>query len=219
MLSSAEVTRLLPNSTRTWPGALYTPSDGGAEPEKAASAIAEAARRHGAAILSSCAVRGVEQQAGRVSAVVTERGRIACQAVLVAAGVWSRLFCGNLDLRLPQLKVRASVMRTEPLSGGPDISVAGPRFGWRKRQDGGYIVSQAGATIIDIVPDSFRLLPDFLPALKRGERDLRLRLGHRFVEEWKVPRLWGSISCRRSSACAYWIQNPPMQSWMPRRAI
>jgi glycine/D-amino acid oxidase-like deaminating enzyme len=190
MLSGAEVARLLPNSTKAWPGAIYTATDGGAEPERAAPAIAEAVRRHGAAILTSCAVRGIEQQAGRVSGVVTERGRIACQSVLVAAGVWSRLFCGSLNLRLPQLKVLASVMRTEPLAGGPETSVAGPRFGWRKRQDGGYIVSQAGATIIDIVPDSFRLLRDFLPALVRGETDLRFRLGSRFIEEWNLPRSW-----------------------------
>ena len=190
MLTREEVARLLPGSTRTWAGALYTPSDGGAEPGKAAPAIAETARRHGAAILTGCAVRGIETEAGRVSAAVTERGRIACHAVVLAGGVWSRLFCGNLGLRLPQLKVLGSVMRTNPLPDGPDVSLSGPGFGFRKRADGGYIVSQAGATVSEVVPDSFRLFRDFLPALRTQWRDLRIRIGRRFLEEWRIPRSW-----------------------------
>ena len=55
-------------------------------------------RRAGSAPPSSrdCAVRGIETTAGRVSAAVTEKGRIACERVVLAGGVWSRLFCGNL---------------------------------------------------------------------------------------------------------------------------
>src|SRR5207253_52840 len=82
----------------TWTGALYTASDGKAEPQRAAPAIAEAARRHGAAILTQCAVRGIETAGGRVSAAVTEKGRIACDTVVRAGGAWFRLFCGNLGV-------------------------------------------------------------------------------------------------------------------------
>ena len=78
------------------------------------------------------------------------------------------------------------------MSGGPEISVAGRRFGWRKRADGGYIVSQADATILDIVPDSFRLFNDFRPAMATGLRSLRLRLGRRFLEAARIPRRWRS---------------------------
>src|SRR5580704_4826788 len=122
VIDGAEVTKLLPGLAKPWAGALYTPSDGKAEPQKAAPAIAEAARRHGAAVLTQCAVRGIETAAGRVAGVVTEKGRIACQSVVLAGGAWSRLFCGNLGIELPQLKVLGSVMRTERLDGGPEIS-------------------------------------------------------------------------------------------------
>ena len=57
LLSADEVDELLPNSTRRWPGALFTPTDGSAEPQLAAPAIAEAARRAGATIMTSCAAR------------------------------------------------------------------------------------------------------------------------------------------------------------------
>jgi glycine/D-amino acid oxidase-like deaminating enzyme len=122
IISAAEAGELMPGLTGRWAGALYTASDGKAEPQRAAPAIAEAARRHGATILTNCAVRGVDTAGGRVAAAITEKGRIACGSIVVAGGAWSRLFCGNLGVHLPQLKVLGTVMRTEPLAGGPEIS-------------------------------------------------------------------------------------------------
>src|SRR4051794_9080690 len=84
VIDGAEVARLLPGSSKPWAGALHTPSDGRAEPQTAAPAIAAAARRHGTAILTGCAVRGIETAGGRVSAVITEKGRVACGSVVLA---------------------------------------------------------------------------------------------------------------------------------------
>ena len=188
MIGAEETARLLPGSARRYRAALYTPSDGRAEPQKAAPAIAAAARRLGATILTRCAARGVESQAGRVAAIVTERGRIACDAVLLAGGAWSRLFCGNLGLDLPQLKVRSSVLRTERLDGGPETAASGAGFAFRKRLDGGYTVANLYASAAEIVPDSFRLFADFWPLWRSGQPRVHLRLGRRFGEEWRTPR-------------------------------
>jgi glycine/D-amino acid oxidase-like deaminating enzyme len=190
VIDGAEVTKLLPGLAKPWAGALYTPSDGKAEPQKAAPAIAEAARRHGAAVLTQCAVRGIETAAGRVAGVVTEKGRIACQSVVLAGGAWSRLFCGNLGIELPQLKVLGSVMRTERLDGGPEISASGGLFGYRKRMDGGYTVATLGVRTIDLVPDSFRLVSEYLPSVRLHWKKLRFRVGRRFLDEWQTPRRW-----------------------------
>jgi glycine/D-amino acid oxidase-like deaminating enzyme len=182
---------LLPGSARKWAGALYTPSDGGAEPGRAAPEIARAAQRLGATIVTQCAVRGVGTSAGRVHEAVTEHGTIRCEAVVLAAGAWSRLFCGNLGIDLPQMQVMGSVARTQPLpDGGPNVSLAGPKFGFRRREDGSYIVAQAGALITDVTPDSIRLARVFAPALRREWRTVRLRVGRRFVEAWRMPRRW-----------------------------
>ena len=190
VIAGSEVARLLPGSAKGWVGALYTASDGKAEPQLAVPAIAAAARRHGAAILQNCAARGIETAGGRVAAVVTERGRIACGSVVLAGGAWSRLFCGNLGIDLPQLKVLGSVMRTERLDGGPEISASGGLFGYRKRLDGGYTVATLGVRTIDLVPDSFRLLPQYLPSARLHWQKLRFRVGRRFAEEWQTPRHW-----------------------------
>jgi len=190
VIGGAEVAERLPGLAKKWAGALYTASDGKGEPQLAAPAIASAARRAGASIHTNCAVRGVETAGGRVSAVVTERGRIACQSAVLAGGAWSRLFCGNLGIELPQLKVLGSVMRTEKLDGGPEISASGGLFGYRKRMDGGYTVATLGVRTIDLVPDNFRLLFDYLPAARLHWKKLRFRFGSCFAEEWRTKRRW-----------------------------
>jgi glycine/D-amino acid oxidase-like deaminating enzyme len=190
IIGRSEAVELMPGLTGPWTGALYTASDGKAEPQRAAPAIAKAARRHGASIVTGCAVRGIETAGGRVSAAVTEKGRIACDTVVLAGGAWCRLFCGNLAIELPQLKVLATVMRTEPLEGGPEISASGGLFGFRKRMDGGYTVATLGVRTIDIVPDHFRLFFDYLPAVRLHWKKLRFRAGNRWVEEWRQPRRW-----------------------------
>jgi len=195
LLGPDEVERVLPGAARRFKGALYTPTDGRAEPQRAAPAIAAAVRRAGGVVLTGCAVRGVETKGGRVSGVVTERGPIACDSVVLAGGAWSRLFSGNVEvggrgIDLPQLKVLGSVFRTEKLDGGPETSAGGMAFSFRKRADGGYNVAKRNSSISDITPDSFRLFSEFLPNLKKSWRELRLRVGERFVTEWRTPRRW-----------------------------
>jgi glycine/D-amino acid oxidase-like deaminating enzyme len=190
LLSSREIESVLPGCKRAFAGALFTPSDARAEPQKAVPAMARALRRHGGTVLTRCAVRGIETTAGRISAVVTERGTIACSRIVLAGGAWSRLFLGNLGIDFPQLKVLGSVLRTEPLNGPPTHAVGGSDFAFRKRQDGGYTIAHRGASTAEIVPDSFRLFADFLPSLVKQRHELRLHLGSRFLEEARTPRRW-----------------------------
>ncbi len=190
LIGPAELNRLLPGGARAWAGALYTASDGRAEPQRAAPAIARAAARAGASIVTHCAVRGIETEGGRVAAAVTERGTIRCQALVLAGGAWSRLFCGSLGLTLPQLTIRASVMRTAPLEGGPEVAAKGPGFGFRKRLDGGYTIAHPARNLHSIVPDSFRFFGHFLPRLIEERTDIQLGFNRRFLEEALRPRRW-----------------------------
>jgi glycine/D-amino acid oxidase-like deaminating enzyme len=190
MIGAAEANALQPGCTRPWKGALYTPDDARAEPFVAVPLMAEALRRSGGRLFTRCAVRGIETKAGRVSAVVTEKGAIACDTVVLAGGAWSRRFCENLGVALPQLTVVNSVMRTEPLDTGLTRSCSGGHFAFRKRMDGGYTVTHSHFSVADIVPDSFRLFRDFLPALKLDWKGLRLRLGMRFIDEARLKRRW-----------------------------
>jgi len=190
MLGAREFAEMNPGSKLRIKGALYTSADGRAEPQKAAPAVAEAARDRGAHVMTECAVRGIDRKAGRVCGVFTERGYIACDAVVLAGGAWSGLFARNTGLRLPQLKVKNSVIRTKPLQGGPDAAIWSNGFAIRKRQDGGYTIANGHENIVDIVPDSFRYMRDFLPALRHEWRSLMLRGGLRFIDEARIPNRW-----------------------------
>ncbi len=180
----------MPGASAKFVAGLHTPTDGRAEPAHAAPAIAEAARDHGARIFTDCAVRGIDLHNGRLVGVITERGRIRCDAAVLAGGAWSRLFAGNAGLDLPQLKVLGSVFRSEPLAGGPDISAAGSVFAIRKRLDGGYSVARRNASTAELTPDHFRLLSDFFPRLLASRHEIRLRLGGRMWEELRTARRW-----------------------------
>ena len=181
---------LLPGAARPFVAGLHTPTDGRAEPGRAVPAIARGAQLAGATMLTGCAVRGIETRGGKVCGVVTERGRIACQAVVLAGGAWSRLFCGNLGIDLPQLKVLGSVIRTKKLDGLPTVAVGGSDFAFRKRLDGGFTVARRNANVTTIVPDSFRLFFDYMPSYRKSWRELRLRVGRRSLQEWRVKRRW-----------------------------
>src|ERR1700676_3262950 len=128
--------------------------------------MARAAQRKGAIILTHCAVRGIERTGGRATAVMTERGRIKCGAVVLAGGAWSSLFCANLGIRLPQLKVLASAMRTAP-AVGPDPCTYMDDVGYRRRRDGGYTIASGAGYVAPFVPDSLRYLREFLPTVRK----------------------------------------------------
>lgn len=174
IIGRKETEALSPGLTRTLRGGLYTALDGRAEPQKAVPAMAEKARELGAVILQNCAVRKIETSNGRVTGLVTEKGRIDCQALVIAGGAWSRLLCAGIGITLPQLKVRSTVLRTTPVDAEIEAAIAYSDFALRKRMDGGYTVASLAGSIADIVPDSFRFFRKFLPSLSTEWRSIKL---------------------------------------------
>ena len=190
MLSKKEIDESVPGGQGDWAGGIYTPSDGRAEPSIAASAIAQAAINKGAIIIQHCAVRTLSTTGGKVSGVVTEKGEIRCEQVLLAGGAWSRRFLGNLGVSLPTLPLVCSVMRTKPMEGPTDIAVGGPDFSFRKHQDGGFIVTQRGALDAPLTLDHLLIGWRYLSQLRAQYSFLRPSLGKAFVKDLGVARRW-----------------------------
>ncbi len=222
MIDGKDLDHLVPGHQMKVRGALYTPMDGRAEPQWVAPAIAEGARDRGAKVIAGCAVRSLDIQAGRVTGVVTERGRVACDSVVLAGGAWSRLFAGNAGIELPQLKTLNTVMRTTAVEGGPDASIWAKGFALRKREDGGYTVASGGENIVDIVPDSFRLGLKFLPAFMEERQSLRFRLSGRWREEAGQARRWAPDERTPFELCRILDPEPSQrilrQSWARARS-
>lgn len=189
LVSGPALDALLPGHHGDFDTALHMPQDGRAEPQWAAPAIAEAARDRGAVLMTNCAVRSIDTENGRISGVFTERGRVACDFVVLAGGAWSRLFAGNAGIELPQLKVLNTVLRTSPVDG-PETALWSDDYAIRKRADGGYTIASGYENTTDIVPDSFRLARQFLPAFRQEWRSLRFRLSKRWKIEAQQDRTW-----------------------------
>ncbi|MCI9867545.1 FAD-binding oxidoreductase [Rhizobium skierniewicense] len=194
LLSQNDIDGLVPGGAGQWAGGIYTASDGRAEPTLAASAIANAARRKGAVIIENCAVRTLSLSGGRVSGVVTERGEIRCDQALLAGGLWSRKFLANLGISLPTLPLILSVIRTAPMDGPTEIAVGGPDFSFRKRQDGGYTISQRGALGAPLLLDHLLIGMRYMHMLRGQRQLLRISLGKDFLRDIALPRRWSGKS-------------------------
>ena len=190
VLEGKELDKYVSGASSRWLGAMYTASDARAEPHKACPAIARAATRSGATLLTSCAVRGIETEGGRLSAVVTEHGSIQTSTVLCAAGAWTSMFCRSLGMSVPQLQVRGTVARTSPAEVILNGNVFDQQIGIRRRQDGGYTVAHGSVLDHFITPATFRYPFKFLPALLNEISALRLSIGRPFLDELMTPKKW-----------------------------
>ena len=217
MLSAREAQALAPGIAGRWTGGMLTPSDGRAEPFVAVPALARAARRKGVSVIEGCAARVVETQAGRVCAVVTEKGRVRAGAAVLAAGAWSMCFAANAGIDLPQLIVRSTAARTHPDSGRalPNLSARG--LAVRRRADGGYTLATGDLVEHYVAPRSFKDFMKFLKLMKAAARDLRLKLGPPagYPGAWGAKRRWSAGE--QSPFERMRVLNPPPSETVRRR--
>lgn len=190
IVEKAELDTLFNGASKHWVGAMHTPTDGRAEPHKATPAICRAAERAGATILTTCAVRGIEMSAGRVSAVVTEHGSIRTSQVLCAAGAWTSLFCRSLGISVPQLKVKGTVIRLGKCKNVLNGNAYDDKLGIRRRQDGGYTAANGFLLHHSIALSTFRYGIKFIPALLMEFKKLRLSIGSDLIDEIRTPSRW-----------------------------
>lgn len=188
MLSAEDIKRMVPGGEGKWLGGIYTASDGRAEPSIATSAMAKAAIEKGVTIVQNCAVRELALSGGKISGVVTEKGEIRCEQVLLAGGAWSKSFLSNHGVSLPSLPLICSVMRSKPMDGPTDIAVAGPDFSFRKHLDGGFVVMQRGAIEARLTLDHFLIGHRYLRQLKEQRGAMRISIGKHFIDDLKVTK-------------------------------
>jgi len=90
LVSAAEAARLMPViSAGSLYGAVWVPGDGHLDPHTATHALAAAARKLGARVLTHRRVTGIRLAGnGGVAAVETAEGAIATEVVVIAGGIW-----------------------------------------------------------------------------------------------------------------------------------
>lgn len=191
LLSAAQLKGHLPNTAAHWVGGVWSPTDGRAEPGKAAPAIAEGARRNGVHLHQTCAVRGLDISAGRVAGVWTERGLVKASTVVCAGGAWNSRLCRLYGIDLPVVNIVGTAMRTsvapEVISGG----FSGPGFALRRRLDGGYTLAVPGYGRMEIAPQGLRHSLKFYQMFRsKLSKKLKIRIGESFFNGPEASGNW-----------------------------
>ena len=96
-------------------GAAWVPSDGYVDPSSLAQALAKGARSGGVKILQDTRVIGFESKNRRITQVLTDKGTIDCETVVIAAGIWSRAVGELMGVRIPAAALEHQYMVTEPM--------------------------------------------------------------------------------------------------------
>ena len=98
-------------------GAVFSPHDGRVNPSDTAAALARGARDRGVTFIENTPVTGFEKTNGRISAVVTGRGTIRCEAAVVCAGLWSREVAALAGAAAPLHACEHFYLLTKPIEG------------------------------------------------------------------------------------------------------
>jgi sarcosine dehydrogenase len=178
---------------RRWPGmrtddlvgAFWLPEDGRVHPAQTALSLARGAELHGATICDGVRAERLLFNNGRVTGVLTSKGEIRADTVLLCAGMWSRQLGLDAGIDIPLHPVEHHYVVTEDSDGVDDFRPC------TRDHDGAIYFRSEGKKIVlgafqkvtkpwlvDRVPDdfSFKLLEDdwekFAPALVEGKHRL-----------------------------------------------
>ena len=98
-------------------GASWLPTDGQASPSDITQSLAKGARMHGAKLFEDVRVTGFEMKDGRIIAVKTNQGDIACEKVVNCAGQWARQVGAMAGINVPLQPVKHQYIITEKIDG------------------------------------------------------------------------------------------------------
>jgi sarcosine oxidase subunit beta len=151
VIGPAEVKRLVPIIRLDGPrypvlGALYQERGGTARHDAVAWGYARACADMGMHIIEQCAVTGVEQVDGHVTAVQTTKGRIGCGKLGIVVAGHSGALADMAGFRLPVESVALQALVSEPIKPCMDVVVmANTVHGYMSQSDKGEMVIGGGA--------------------------------------------------------------------------
>lgn len=150
-------------------GGVWLPGDGKANPTDVTQSLARGARMGGAKIFEQTKVTGVTIRDGRIRAVATSKGEIACDTAAICAGQWSRAFGKMCGVSIPLHSAEHFYLVTEAIEGvHPNLPVMRDPDGhvYFKEEVGGLVMGgfepDAKPWGMDGIPENFefQLLPD-----------------------------------------------------------
>ncbi|MDB2379182.1 FAD-dependent oxidoreductase, partial [Candidatus Pelagibacter bacterium] len=170
-------------------GGVYMPEDGQADPVGVTNVLAKAAKMEGVQIFEKTPVTKILVKDNKINGVQTLNGKIDCEYVVLATGMWSRQIGEDIGVSVPLYPNEHFYIITEPMKDLPkDLPVL------RDYNDCLYLKEDAGKMLVGIfepgaknafkdkgiVPDNFSFgeFPDdfdhFEPYLEKSFKRLPL---------------------------------------------
>ncbi|MEM8729248.1 MAG: FAD-dependent oxidoreductase [Pseudomonadota bacterium] len=98
-------------------GAVWSPEDGRVSPSDVCAALVKGAKTLGARIFEDTGVTGILTENGRVRGVETTQGTIACDAIALCGGLWSREIGAMAGAEVPLWPCEHFYLLTKPVEG------------------------------------------------------------------------------------------------------
>jgi glycine cleavage system aminomethyltransferase T/glycine/D-amino acid oxidase-like deaminating enzyme len=116
-LSPSEVADRVPLvDARQILGGYWVPTDGIAKAVRIVTSLAAKARARGVDFEGGVTVTGFDIADGRVRAVITDRGSIECERVLICAGIWGPSVGALAGVPIPLIAVQHQLVWTDPIA-------------------------------------------------------------------------------------------------------
>ncbi len=100
-------------------GGVYMPKDGQADPVGVTNVLAKAARMNGVQIFEKTSVSKIIVKNEKIYGVETNKGKIKCEYVVLASGMWSRQIGENIGVSVPLYPNEHFYVITEPMKDLP----------------------------------------------------------------------------------------------------
>ena len=100
-------------------GGVYMPEDGQADPVGVTNVLAKAARMEGVQIFEKTPVNKILVKKNRIIGVETSKGKIDCEYVVLATGMWSRQIGEDIGVSVPLYPNEHFYIITEPMNNLP----------------------------------------------------------------------------------------------------
>ena len=113
-----KITELYPLiNTKDIVGGIYIPKDGQADPIGITNVLAKAAKKNGAKFFENCPVKKILTKNGSIIGVETIYGKIQCEYIVLATGMWSRQIASDINVSIPLYPNEHFYILSEPLDG------------------------------------------------------------------------------------------------------
>lgn len=184
-LSSEEVLALEPSLKPGVVGGVYFPDEAHGEPLAIVQTLHEEAKRLGVTVLEETEMTDVKYSGNKISEIVTNKGNMKVDTLVLAAGSWSTAMSKMLKLSIPIMGGKGYAMIVPPLDKQPKI----PMMLVEKKiaitpRDGSLRI----AGTLELVDQDFSITERRVKSIQKGARQFL-----NVPENLEVKELWRGL--------------------------